>query len=61
MIPSILEERGPGNDQPSLVFAYLSVENLHVQENKMKPLHGQINKCNLTESRMAGGVILGEV
>ncbi|XP_068328193.1 uncharacterized protein [Pyrus communis] len=33
------------------VFAYLSVE------NTPKPLHGQIRKCNLTESRLAGGAL----
>lgn len=61
VIPSILGQPANGNENPSQVFAYVSVEDTKVQENKPKALRGQIRKCNLTESRLAGGLILGEV
>lgn len=60
VIPSLLGQPVNGDEKPSSVFAYVSVEDTKVQENKPKALRGQIRKCNLTEYR-AGGLILGEV
>ncbi|KAB2604837.1 WD repeat-containing protein 75-like [Pyrus ussuriensis x Pyrus communis] len=55
VVPSTIGQPGKGtqeNDSNAAhVFAYLSVE------NTPKPLHGQIRKCNLTESRLAGGAL----
>ncbi|XP_048447855.1 uncharacterized protein LOC103942418 isoform X2 [Pyrus x bretschneideri] len=55
VVPSTMGQPGKGtqeNDSNAAhVFAYLSVE------NTPKPLHGQIRKCNLTESRLAGGAL----
>lgn len=61
VIPSILGQPANGDEKQSQVFAYVSVEDTEVQENKPKALCGQIRKCNLTKSRLAGGLILGEV
>ncbi|KAF3452775.1 hypothetical protein FNV43_RR03208 [Rhamnella rubrinervis] len=60
VIPSILGQPANDDEKPSQVFAYMSVEETKVQENKPKALRGQIRKCNLTDSRLAGGLILGE-
>lgn len=43
------------------LFAYVSVENIKVKDNKPMPVRGQILKCNLTKSRLAAGFILAEV
>lgn len=42
---------------PAHAFAFLSVENTQVQDNTPKALRGQIRKCNLNESRLAGGIL----
>ncbi|XP_022135000.1 WD repeat-containing protein 75 [Momordica charantia] len=42
------------------LFAYVSVENIKVKDNKPMPVRGQILKCNLTKSRLAAGFILAE-
>ncbi|PON79543.1 WD repeat containing protein [Trema orientale] len=60
VIPSLLDQTDKDNEKQAPVFAYVSVEDTTVQEKKAKTLHGQIRKCNLTTSRMAGGVVLGE-
>ncbi|KAM1329081.1 hypothetical protein ACFX15_012710 [Malus domestica] len=61
VIPSIMFQPGKGaredDSNAAHVFAYLSVENTQVQQNTPKPLRGQIRKCNLTESRLAGGAL----
>lgn len=61
MIPSIVGQPAESNEKPTDVFAYLSIEDKKVQENRPKAMHGQIRKCNLTASRMVGGLILKEV
>ncbi|PON75897.1 WD repeat containing protein [Parasponia andersonii] len=60
VIPSLLDQTDKDNEKQAPVFAYVSVEDTAVQEKKAKTLRGQIRKCNLTVSRMAGGVVLGE-
>lgn len=61
MIPSLVDSSG----QQSSVFAYLSVDTSQTirKKNTSKPViwRGQISKCNLTESRLVGGVTLAEV
>ena len=61
VIPSFLDQPDKDNENKAHVFAYISVEDMKAQEKEVKTLRGQIRKCNLTESRMAGGVVLGEV
>ncbi|XP_034215526.1 uncharacterized protein LOC117627502 isoform X3 [Prunus dulcis] len=59
VIPSFLGQPEKGMQESALpvhVFAYLSVENTQVQANAPKALRGQIRKCDLTESRLGGGV-----
>ncbi|KAL5549203.1 hypothetical protein UlMin_004434 [Ulmus minor] len=60
VIPSILDQTSTGSEEQPHTFAYISVENTKVKESKSKTLRGQILKCNLTKSRIAGGAILGE-
>lgn len=62
VIPSLLGQPVNGEEKPPKAFAYVSVEDINVQEKKAKALLGQIRKCNLTKSRMLGEkVILGKV
>ncbi|XP_061992370.1 uncharacterized protein LOC133710341 [Rosa rugosa] len=58
VIPALLLGQTDSKVMPADAFAYLSVENT-TQDNAPKALRGQIRKCNLTESRLAG-VILAE-
>lgn len=59
VIPSLLGQPMDRDAKPQNLFAYISVENIKVKDNK--PVRGQILKCNLTKSRLAAGVILAEV
>ncbi|XP_015899229.3 uncharacterized protein LOC107432272 [Ziziphus jujuba] len=61
VIPSLLGQPVNGEEKPSKDFAYVSIGDMNVQENKAKAQPGQIRKCNLTESRMLGErIILGK-
>lgn len=60
VIPSIRGQPAESNEKPTDVFAYMSVEDKKVQENRPKAMHGQIRKCNLTASNMIGGLIMKE-
>ncbi|KAJ6923457.1 WD repeat-containing protein 75 [Populus alba x Populus x berolinensis] len=61
VIPSLLSQTAETNDKSPKTFAYLSVENTKEPEKEPgKVLRGQIKKCNLTNSRMAGGMTLSE-
>ncbi|KAL9362586.1 hypothetical protein Peur_045371 [Populus x canadensis] len=61
VIPSLLSQTAETNDKSPKTFAYLSVENTKEPEKESgKALRGQIKKCNLTNSRMAGGMTLSE-
>ncbi|KAI8007190.1 WD repeat-containing protein 75 [Camellia lanceoleosa] len=42
------------------LFAYVSVGGTKKQDKQPNTLHGQIRKCNLAKSRLAGGVTLAE-
>ncbi|CAK7337560.1 unnamed protein product [Dovyalis caffra] len=61
VIPSLLSQTAETNENPPKIFAYMSVENTKEPEKESnRALRGQIKKCNLTDSRMAGGVTLTE-
>uniref|UniRef100_A0A6M2EM34 WD repeat-containing protein 75 second beta-propeller domain-containing protein n=1 Tax=Populus davidiana TaxID=266767 RepID=A0A6M2EM34_9ROSI len=61
VIPSLLSQTAETNDKSPKTFAYLSVENTKEPEKESgKALRGQIKKCNLTNSRMAGGMTFSE-
>ncbi|KAJ9162883.1 hypothetical protein P3X46_022623 [Hevea brasiliensis] len=60
VIPSILSQPAENNEKPAKIFAYLSVEGTKEPEKQSKALCGQIRKCNLTDSRLVGGVTLAE-
>lgn len=67
--PSMLAQPEKAKEIKHDVFAFISVENLKETEDlnmqlkrkSGKILRGKIMKCNLTESRMASGLILGQV
>ena len=61
VIPSFLGQPQERDSKSRDLFAYVSVENIKVKDNKPVPTNGQILKCNLTKSRLAAGVILAEV
>lgn len=56
VIPSQSKQDNKGG-KPADVFAYVSVEDVSDPGDKPKPLCGQIRKCNLTSSKLVGGVI----
>lgn len=43
------------------LFAYVSTAEANQQDRQPNALHGKLRKCNLTKSRLAGGVTLAEV
>ncbi|WCJ37640.1 Transducin/WD40 repeat-like superfamily protein [Euphorbia peplus] len=55
VIPSLLRQPAEMSEKAVKVFAYLSVE-----DSQSKGLRGQIRKCNLTNSRLVGGLTLAE-
>lgn len=59
MIPSILNQ--PEESNAPNTFAYVTVQDKKAPDNRPKALRGQIRKCNLTNSRMVGKLILKEV
>lgn len=61
VIPSLLGQPLERGAKFQDLFAYVSVENIQMKDNKPMPARGQILKCNLTKSRLAAGVILSEV
>lgn len=60
VIPLLLSQKNESSEKASDVFAYISVENIRAQETQPKALRGQVRKCNLTKSSLAGGVTLKE-
>ncbi|KAH7572563.1 hypothetical protein JRO89_XS04G0275200 [Xanthoceras sorbifolium] len=65
VIPSLLGQPADSNEKQFSLFAYVSLEgtrgtNSKKHKSKPKLLHGQVCKCNLTESRLVGGVTLAE-
>ncbi|KAI4335407.1 hypothetical protein L6164_014052 [Bauhinia variegata] len=60
VIPSILCEPEENNAKKSNIIAYVSVQDKNAQDNRPTAQRGQIRKCNLTNSRMSGKLILKE-
>ncbi|EEF29164.1 wd40 protein, putative [Ricinus communis] len=60
VIPSLLSQQAETNEKRSKLFAYVSIENTKETEDQSKSLRGLIKKCNLTDSRLLGGVTLTE-
>ncbi|KAB1204246.1 WD repeat-containing protein 75 [Morella rubra] len=60
VIPSLFVQPAERDEKSTDLLAYLSVEDIKEQENKPNAMHGQIRKCNLTASRLIGGLILKE-
>lgn len=68
VIPSLSRQPAQSNEKPPNLFAYLYVDDTRdttKSHKKKEPspnsMNGRICKCNLTESRLAGGVTLAEV
>ncbi|PWA42860.1 hypothetical protein CTI12_AA541330 [Artemisia annua] len=61
VIPSYHAQKPENTENPTDVYAYISVQDTKNKQNKPnKDLTGQILKCNLTKSRLVSGVILSE-
>ncbi|KAJ1433474.1 WD40/YVTN repeat-like-containing domain superfamily [Sesbania bispinosa] len=60
VIPSVLSPPQENNAKTPNVFAYVSVQVENAQDNKLKPLRGQIRKCNLTNYQTVSNLILKE-
>lgn len=61
VIPGLLSLASESDEKSPDLFAYVSIDEMKEQEKLPNTLHGQIRKCNLTESRLVGGVTLAEV
>ncbi|ESW26740.1 hypothetical protein PHAVU_003G144100 [Phaseolus vulgaris] len=61
VVPSVLSTREEKDAKSSPnVIAYVSVESRNTQDNRPKPLFGQIRKCNLTNFHSVSNLILRE-
>ncbi|KAF5948962.1 hypothetical protein HYC85_014919 [Camellia sinensis] len=60
VIPSLSGQPVESNEKTPDLFAYVSVGGTKKQDKQPNTLHGQIRKCNLAKSRLAGGVTLAE-
>ncbi|KAK1550487.1 hypothetical protein Q3G72_019966 [Acer saccharum] len=65
VIPSLLGLPADSNEKQPNLFAYVSLKDTREtvskkHKSKSKIPNGQIRKCNLTESRLVGGVTLAE-
>lgn len=58
MIPSLLHPRNDSTGKLTDLYAYISTEDV---KQEGKPSSFGIQKCNLTKSRLVGGVTLAEV
>lgn len=61
MIPSLLNQTTESKGELPDLFAYVYSEVVKQKEEQSNSLRGQIQKCNLTKSRLVGGVKLAEV
>lgn len=61
VIPSLSNQITESNGKLPDLFAYVYTEDVRQKEEQPKSLRGQIQKCNLTKSRLVGGVTLAEV
>ncbi|XP_052178617.1 uncharacterized protein LOC127792219 isoform X2 [Diospyros lotus] len=60
VIPSLFSQPAENNEKTPDLFAYVSTGDANQPDKKQGALHGHIRKCNLTKSRLAGGVTLAE-
>ncbi|KAI8526275.1 hypothetical protein RHMOL_Rhmol13G0296200 [Rhododendron molle] len=60
VIPSLFIQSMETQEKTHDIFAYVSTAEANQQDKKPNALHGKIRKCNLTKSRLAGGVTLAE-
>ncbi|KAL3820938.1 hypothetical protein ACJIZ3_006843 [Penstemon smallii] len=60
VIPSVLSYTTETSSKLPDVFAYVYTEEVKQKEEQSKYPGGQIHKCNLTKSRVVGGVTLAE-
>ncbi|KAL0306149.1 UNVERIFIED_CONTAM: U3 small nucleolar RNA-associated protein 17 [Sesamum radiatum] len=60
VIPSLLSQSTENNGKRPDLFAYIFTEDVKHKEEKTNCLCGQIQKCNLTKSRIVGGVTLAK-
>ncbi|KAL0443184.1 UNVERIFIED_CONTAM: U3 small nucleolar RNA-associated protein 17 [Sesamum latifolium] len=60
VIPSLLSQSTESNGKRPDLFAYICTEDVKHKEEKTNCLCGQIQKCNLTKSRIVGGVTLAK-
>ncbi|KAL2497222.1 Transducin/WD40 repeat-like superfamily protein [Abeliophyllum distichum] len=60
VIPNLLNQPTKSNGKSPNLFAYIYVEVVKQKEGQPNSSCGQIRKCNLTQSRLAGGVNLAE-
>ncbi|XP_043698630.1 WD repeat-containing protein 75 [Telopea speciosissima] len=60
VIPNVSGPPIGDNGKPVDIFAYISVEDITKPDDEAKALCGQIRKCNLSKSRLLGGVTLAE-
>lgn len=61
VIPSLLSQPMESKKKSYDLFAYIYIEAERQKEGQPNSSCGQIRKCNLTKSRLAGGVSLAEV
>ncbi|KAK6149498.1 hypothetical protein DH2020_017023 [Rehmannia glutinosa] len=60
VIPSLLSQTTESNQKLPDLFAYVYTEDVKKKDQEPNSLCGQIRKCNLTKSRLVGGVTLAE-
>ncbi|CAI9787909.1 unnamed protein product [Fraxinus pennsylvanica] len=60
VIPSLLSQQMESKGKSPNLFAYIYIEAERQREGQPNSSCGQIRKCNLTKSRLAGGVSLAE-
>ncbi|CAA0815500.1 Transducin/WD40 repeat-like superfamily protein [Striga hermonthica] len=60
VIPSLLSHTAERDKKVPDLYAYIYTEDVKQKEEQSKSLCGQIRKCNLTKSRLIGGVTLAE-
>lgn len=61
MIPSLFSQKTKSNEKIPELFAYVYTEDVKQKGELPGFSCGQIRKCNLTKSRLVGGVTLAEV
>lgn len=57
VIPGLMSKQDNDSGKQADVFAYVTVEDVSNPGDKPKPLCGQVRKCNLTTSKLAGLIL----